>query len=120
MTKLEIFTWSLNSRIIRLLETISKKKSGGKMTNKILARYFIREILGIVVMGAALFWSAGTFQWWQAWATLLVTVAWSVGIAWVILRRHPDLLADRLGPRKGAESCLWFGALPLMLSFRKL
>ncbi|MHB8192954.1 MAG: hypothetical protein ACYDGL_06730 [Bellilinea sp.] len=29
------------------------------MDTKILVRYFVREITGLVFMGAALFWSAG-------------------------------------------------------------
>lgn len=42
------------------------------MDKKILVRYIVRESMGLVSMGAALFWSAGTFQWWQAWAALAV------------------------------------------------
>ncbi len=74
------------------------------MNNKVLARYIIRETMGIVVMGVALFWSAGTLNWWPAWAALAVMALWSAGTAAVILQRNPDLLAERLGPRKGAKS----------------
>jgi protein-S-isoprenylcysteine O-methyltransferase Ste14 len=74
------------------------------MNSKILIRYIIRETMGLVVMGVALFWSAGTFNWWPAWAALAVMALWSAGTAAVILLRNPDLLAERLGPRKGAKS----------------
>ena len=67
-------------------------------------RYIFRESMGILSMGAALFWSAGTFHWWQAWATLAVILVWIIATAIVILRNDPSLLAERLGPRKGAKS----------------
>lgn len=54
-------------------------------------------------MGVALFWSAGRTDWWPAWALIVVMLAWSTATAIVILRFNPDLLADRLGPRKGAK-----------------
>lgn len=74
-----------------------------KMDTKLLIRYAVREIMGLVVMGVALFWSAGRIDWWAAWAALAVMVGWSVATAVVILRRNPTLLAERLGPRQGAK-----------------
>jgi protein-S-isoprenylcysteine O-methyltransferase Ste14 len=60
--------------------------------------------MGLVFMGAALFWPAGRINWWQAWAALAVMAAWIIATAVVILRKNPALLAERLGPRKGAKS----------------
>jgi protein-S-isoprenylcysteine O-methyltransferase Ste14 len=73
------------------------------MDKKLIARYALRETLGIVVMGVALFWSAGRVDWWPAWASLAVMLAWITATAIVILRFNPGLLAERLGPRKGAK-----------------
>ena len=73
------------------------------MDPKLITRYAIRETMGLVVMGAALFWSAGRLSWWQAWAALGVMVVWIIATAVVILRTNPGLLAQRLGPRKGAK-----------------
>ncbi|MEN6408477.1 MAG: isoprenylcysteine carboxylmethyltransferase family protein [Anaerolineaceae bacterium] len=73
------------------------------MNARLIARYAFREILGWVCMAAALFWSAGRLDWWAAWGALAVMLAWIVGTAAVILRIHPDLLAERLGPRKGSQ-----------------
>ena len=67
------------------------------------ARFAIRETMGLVVMGAALFWSAGEIGWPAAWALIAVTAGWVVSTAIVILRYNPELLAERLGPRKGAK-----------------
>jgi protein-S-isoprenylcysteine O-methyltransferase Ste14 len=68
-----------------------------------IARYAIRETLGIVGMAVALFWSAGRIDWWPAWAAIAVMLAWMTGAAIVIFRFNPDLLAERLGPRKGSK-----------------
>ena len=74
------------------------------MDSKLVARYVVREFLGLLIVGAALFWSAGRLDWWPAWAALAVMLAWSAATAVVILRTCPELLAERLGPRKGAKS----------------
>jgi len=73
------------------------------MHRQLIARYVIRETLGIVGMGVALFWSAGRINWWPAWASLAVMLGWIIATAVIILRSKPDLLAERLGPRKGAK-----------------
>lgn len=72
------------------------------MRDKLLVRYAVREAMGLLLMGVALFWSAGRLDWWPAWAVLAVMLAWIVATAVVILHFNPDLLAERLGPRKGA------------------
>lgn len=73
------------------------------MNGRLIARYALREILGWLCMAAALFWSAGRLDWWAGWGALAVMLAWIVGTAVVILRANPDLLAERLGPRKGSQ-----------------
>ncbi len=73
------------------------------MDQKLITRYAIRETMGLVVMGVALFWPAGRWNWWQAWAALGVMLVWIIATAVVILRTNPGLLAERLGPRKGAK-----------------
>jgi len=85
---------------------------------KLFIRYAIRETMGIVIMGVALFWSAGTMNWWAAWAALAVMLAWSTATAIVILRFNPDLLAERLGPRKGAKG--WDTAIMSLLGLTQL
>ena len=85
---------------------------------KLIVRYAVRETMGIVVMGVALFWSAGQIDWWPAWASLAVMSAWIMATAIVILRSNPDLIAERLGPRKGAKS--WDIALMSLLGLTQL
>ena len=74
------------------------------MQSNIRIRYAIRELLGLVFMGVALFWSAGRLDWWQAWASLAVMVSWVMATAFIVFRYNPGLVAERLGPRKGAKS----------------
>lgn len=88
------------------------------MNTKLIARYAIRETMGIVVMGVALFWSAGQMDWWPAWASIAVMLAWITATAIVIFRFNPDLLAERLGPRKGAKP--WDTAIMSTLGLTQL
>lgn len=74
------------------------------MNTRLILRYTLRETMGLVVMGVALFWSAGRLDWTPAWAVLAVMAAWTIAMALVILRGDPSLLAERLGPRRGAKS----------------
>ncbi|MFZ1265439.1 MAG: isoprenylcysteine carboxylmethyltransferase family protein [Anaerolineae bacterium] len=73
------------------------------MDAKLITRYAIRETLGLLVMGAALFWPAGRLDWWPGWAALAVMAAWIAATAITLIRLNPGLLAERLGPRKGAK-----------------
>ena len=79
------------------------------MDTKLIAHFAIRETMGIVFMGVALFWSAGRIDWWPAWALIAVMLAWITATAIVILYFNPDLMAERLGPRKGGK--LWDTAI---------
>jgi len=73
------------------------------MDKRVVTRFALRESVDVLFTGIALFWSAGDIHWWQAWALLALDSAWIIATATVILRNHPDLLAERLGPRKGAK-----------------
>jgi protein-S-isoprenylcysteine O-methyltransferase Ste14 len=75
------------------------------MNGRLFARYIVRETMGMVCMAVALFWSAGLIDWWAAWATLGVMLSWITAMSIVIMRLNPDMLKERLGPRKGAK--LW-------------
>jgi protein-S-isoprenylcysteine O-methyltransferase Ste14 len=66
----------------------------------------------------ALFWPAGRIDWWQGWAAQGVMLAWIAATAYVILRFNPDLLAERLGPRKGSKT--WDSVIMILLGLLQL
>jgi protein-S-isoprenylcysteine O-methyltransferase Ste14 len=72
------------------------------MDKKLITRYVVREILGLVGMGVALFWSAGRIGWWPAWGALAVMSGWTVATAIIVFRFNPGLLAERL-PRQNTK-----------------
>jgi len=51
----------------------------------------------MVVLGAILFISAGSMNWPMGWVYILVSVSITAFSRFVILRRHPDLAAERAG-----------------------
>jgi protein-S-isoprenylcysteine O-methyltransferase Ste14 len=73
------------------------------MNPKIILRFALRETMGTVFAGVALFWSAGRINWWPGWVVVGILMVWIIATAIVILRVNPDLLAERLGPKKGAK-----------------
>jgi protein-S-isoprenylcysteine O-methyltransferase Ste14 len=69
-------------------------------------------------MGTGLFWSAGRIDWWAAWAAIAVMAVWVIATAIIVLRNNPSLLAERLGPRKGAKP--WDLAIVSILGLTQL
>ena len=69
-------------------------------------------------MGVALFWSAGRFDWWPAWAAIAVWLAWFTVMDTLILRFNPALMAERLAPPKGAKT--WDRAILSILRLTQL
>jgi protein-S-isoprenylcysteine O-methyltransferase Ste14 len=73
------------------------------LDRRVVFRFALRETLGTVVAGVALFWSAGRTTWWPGWALVAVLLAWAAATGVAILRVNPELLVERLRPRKGAK-----------------
>jgi len=74
------------------------------MNKKSVVLYFLDQILSIIGVGVALFWSAGRMDWWPAWAALAVWLVCFTAMDIVIFRLDPDLMAERLSPPKGAKT----------------
>lgn len=89
-----------------------------KADPRLVRRYLAREALGLVMMGVALFWSAGRLDWWPGWAVLLVMAAWIAATFLVMLRANPALIAERLGPRRGSKG--WDTAILSLLGLVQL
>lgn len=79
------------------------------MNKKLVALYFLGQILSIASACVVLFWSAGRIDWWPAWAVIAVWLVWFTAMDIIILRFNPDLMAERLTPPKGAK--IWDNAI---------
>lgn len=84
----------------------------------LVARYLVRETVGLALSGVALFWPAGTVAWPMGWVVWGVLAAWVIGTAVVVFRVQPGLLAERLGPRVRGER--WDRALLPLLGLANL
>jgi protein-S-isoprenylcysteine O-methyltransferase Ste14 len=74
------------------------------MNTKLVALYILDQILGVLAMSVALFWSNGRIDWWPAWAAIAVWLAFYTAMDITIFRLNPDLMAERLSPPKGAKT----------------
>jgi protein-S-isoprenylcysteine O-methyltransferase Ste14 len=74
------------------------------MNTRTIALYVLDQILSVVGMAVAVFWSAGRLNWWPAWAAIAVWLATFAAMDVLLLRFNPDLMAERLAPPKGAKS----------------
>lgn len=80
--------------------------------------YLFREVLSLIGMDVALFWSAGRIDWWPAWAALAVMAVWIAATAVIVLHYNPDLLAERLSRRKGEKP--WDAAIVALMGMSTL
>jgi protein-S-isoprenylcysteine O-methyltransferase Ste14 len=60
--------------------------------------------MGVVMLAVLLFLAAGTVDWIAGWAIVIVMAGWVIATAIVVIPHYPELLAERLGPRKGAKT----------------
>ena len=72
--------------------------------NRWVMRWSIRETMGLIMYIPFLFWPAGTWNWPMAWVLIVLTAMWVIGTAIVTIPRYPELLAERVGPRKGGKA----------------
>ena len=69
-----------------------------------ITRWAVRETLGVVMLALLLFLAAGTVNWIAGWAMVIVMTGWVIATALVVIPRFPELLAERVGPRKGSKT----------------
>ena len=71
---------------------------------RIILRWSIRETMGVVMVALFLFLSAGRWDWSMGWALVGIMALWVFATRLVVIPRYPELLAERLGPRKGGKT----------------
>lgn len=74
------------------------------LVKRSVIRWIVRETIGVVTLAALLFLTAGAINWTAGWAVVIIMTAWVVGTALVVIPRYPELLAERVGPRKGSKT----------------
>ncbi len=82
------------------MNTENKHSPGNKL---IITRWLIREITGVILLAVILFISAGTLSWWNGWVLVGITFVWVVSNSVILIPSNPELLKERLGPRKGTK-----------------
>jgi protein-S-isoprenylcysteine O-methyltransferase Ste14 len=60
--------------------------------------------MGTLFTGALLFGAAGRLDWVMGWVVVGVYAVWVGALAVILIPRHPELLAERTGPKKGTKS----------------
>ena len=61
-------------------------------------------VFGVVFFGLALFWPAGTFDYWQAWVFIAAFMVATMGPSIYMAVRYPDALRRRMRPGPFAET----------------
>jgi protein-S-isoprenylcysteine O-methyltransferase Ste14 len=69
-----------------------------------VTRWAVRETIGVATLALLLFLTAGTVSWLAGWAMVIVMAGWVIATALVVIPRCPELLAERVGPKKGAKT----------------
>ena len=79
-----------------------------------LTTNLIRLILGIVFIGACLFWPAGTFNYWQAWAWLAALfIPMMISLVYLV-KRDPALLERRTRTNETRTAQKWIIAVSVI------
>lgn len=72
-------------------------------TGRIMGKVVGRLAAAVVLAGACLFGSAGTFRWWNGWVFLVAYAALAAVMGGALFRRSPDLLEERMTARARAK-----------------
>jgi protein-S-isoprenylcysteine O-methyltransferase Ste14 len=74
----------------------------------------VRFAFGLAFLAAALFWSAGTVDWWGAWVFLGEFVVISCLVALWLWRHDPELLRERAGSPFRRKQVFWDKVITLV------
>lgn len=71
---------------------------------KIALQTLASAVFGLVALGVALFWPAGTFDYWQAWVFITVFIVCTIGPSCYLAVKNPAALRRRMQAGPAAES----------------
>lgn len=87
------------------MSTVTQAQPGmSPQVKRGVARWIFRETMGVVMLALLLFLAAGTVNWIAGWAMVIIMAGWVIATAIVVIPRRPELLAERVGPKKGAKT----------------
>lgn len=69
-----------------------------------VARWLVREAMGVLLVAVLLFASAGRLDWGMGWALVGVYALWVAANALILIPRTPELLAERAARRPAVKS----------------
>jgi protein-S-isoprenylcysteine O-methyltransferase Ste14 len=73
-------------------------------TRRGIAKWLMREVMGVLLVAVTLFIPAGRLDWWQGWAVVGIYAVWSAANALILIPRNPELLIERASRRKDAAT----------------
>ena len=80
------------------------KESPQPVPTRTIVRWLVREFMGVILVGVVLFLAAGTMDWPMGWALVGIYLMWVCANALILIPRSPDLLAERMGPKKDSKA----------------
>jgi protein-S-isoprenylcysteine O-methyltransferase Ste14 len=87
----------------------------------LIAKLAARFIMGLMIIGAVLFGTAGTFRWPEAWIYIVIQFGWSAALTFYLWSHDPVLLEDRLKLTKKSakkwDKVLTFASTPLYIFY---
>lgn len=85
------------------------------------AKLIARFILGLIIIGAILFGTAGTLNWHEAWVFIAIQFGWSAALTVYLWGHDSELLKDRLKfmkkSAKGWDKILTFVSMPFYIPY---
>lgn len=70
------------------------------MIRKLCYQAMLKFFLGVMMVGGLLFFSAGSFYYWQAWLLMTILFIPMLGLEITLLVKNPDLLRKRLNAKE--------------------
>jgi protein-S-isoprenylcysteine O-methyltransferase Ste14 len=69
-----------------------------------VTRWAVRETMGVIMSALILFLCAGRWDWIWGWIAVIILAGWVGATALTVIPKNPALLAERVGPKKGAKA----------------
>lgn len=85
------------------VSTATPQHAAQPETKRGVIRWAIREVMGIIMLGAILFVASDRLDWIMAWVLVGLYLAWTAATALTVIPVHPEVLLQRTGPKKGTK-----------------